>query len=75
MNKSPLDLNLYERFNIDQNYSAFKITFDDLDQDEVDNIEAEYVQKGYKIFHTEMESNGNGTFKYSLIIAKLEFTF
>lgn len=73
--KKPLNLELYQDYNIDQNYSAYEISFENLDQEEVDNIENEYVTKGYKIFHTEMASNSDGSFNYKIVLAKLEFTF
>lgn len=73
--KEPLNLDLYQDYSIDHKYCAFLITFKNLSQDEIDEIENEYQIKGHKIFHTEMNTNKDGTFDYKIIVAKLEFTF
>ena len=74
-NKIPLDLSRYEEFGINQGYMAFIVNFENVDEDQCDNIEADYLSKGYKVFHTEMARSKDNLFKYTVIIAKMGFTF
>lgn len=73
--KTPLDLSEYEKFGIDQRYTAYVISFENIHEDKCDNIEADYTQQGYKIFNTDMMRLDGHHFKYSIIVAKMGFTF
>lgn len=75
VNKTPLDLTLYSGFQIPQEYMAYKVQFENLDDSECENIEYEYIIQGYKIFHSEMQHGNAGKFSLKLIIAKNELTF
>ncbi len=74
-NKTALDLSKYEEFGIDQRYTAYMISFENIHEDKCDDIESDYTQQGYKIFHTDMMRLDGHHFKYSLIVAKMGFTF
>ncbi len=73
--KTPLPLDEYEQYNIPQEYSAFKLTFFDLDLQKIDDLEYEYQIQGYKIFHTDTVQARQGLYNFMLVIAKLEVTF
>lgn len=70
--KKPLDLNLYKIFEIPQEYMAYILEFENVDESESENLEAEYFQKGYKIFHSELTRTNSGLFDLKIILAKLE---
>lgn len=76
INKTPLNLDSYETFGIPQEYMAFDIKVENIDQESFDNLEAEYQGQGYKIFNSEMEREavGNG-FRCRIIVAKMGFTY
>jgi hypothetical protein len=75
VNKIPLNLELYEDYQIPQTYMAYTVQFNHLDDSECENVEYEYTITGYKIFHSEMERGNSGKFNLKLIIAKSELTF
>lgn len=70
----PLDFNSYEKYQIDQRYSAFKITVAGLTQEECDDFEYNYLQQGYKLFHSEIHREQAGALRLVMILAKLEST-
>ena len=74
-NKIPLDLSKYIDFGIDQAYMAFVVSFKDIGANECDDIEADYLSKGYKVFHSEMTRSQGNFFNYAIIVAKAGFTF
>ena len=74
VDRRPLALNLYEKFNIPQEYPAYIITISPIDLEAVDNIEFDYLSQGHKIFHSELERTKEGKFTLSLIIGKLAIT-
>lgn len=73
--KRPLDFDLYEEYFIDQRYQAFVITIDSLDENQCDDLEADYIQQGYKIFHVDTQRNKEGSFLLKMIVAKMDMTF
>lgn len=73
--KKPLGLDLYERYHIDQRYQAYVVSFNSLTEDQCDDLEARYIEQGYKVFHVEMERNAIGAFSLKIIVAKMEMTF
>ncbi len=73
--RKPLDLNLYEQYYIDQRYQAYVVSMESLDENQCDDIEAQYIQQGYKVFHVDTQRDKEGMFKLKLIIAKLDMTF
>lgn len=73
--KKPLDLGLYEKYHIDQRYQAYTVAFDSLTEKQCDDLEAEYIEQGYKVFHVEMERNAIGAFSFLIIVAKLDMLF
>ncbi len=76
VSKIPLDLNLYEEYAIHQSYSAFKLVVDNIDIEQVDQIEYDYMAQGYKIFYTDLvRKQQSNTFQLTMIIAKLAYTF
>lgn len=75
VDKKPLDLNLYDHFEIPQDYMAFEIIFTDIDQMQCDELEHDYFTKGYKIFHTELQRSSGALFSYKLIIGKAPLIF
>lgn len=75
VSKKPLDLNLYQKYDIPQDYMAFEITFSDVTQMQCDDFEHEYYVKGYKIFHTSIERSTGDLFIYKLVVAKSTLTF
>ncbi len=72
--RKPLPLDLYEKYNIPQEYPAFVITISPIELELVDNIEYDYLAQGHKIFNSELERTKEGKFTLSLIIGKLAFT-
>ena len=75
VNKQPLDLTLYDHFEIPQDYMAFEIVFTDISQMQCDELEHDYFTKGYKIFHTELQRSRGDLFTYKLIIGKAPILF
>lgn len=75
VDKTPLDLTLYESYGIDQSYSAIELIIKDIDVNDTDNIEYEYMSQGYKIFSSEMTQSNEGKFILKMICAKLSYTF
>ncbi len=73
--KKPLNLNLYSKYNIDHRYSAYEIFFDGVNENEIDDLEHEYLTKGYKLFSSELSRSSYGKFQLRLIVAKLEMIF
>lgn len=73
--KNPLDLNLYDHYGISQNYSAFEIVISDVELEECDNLEAEYLGQGYKVFYSEMIRIQGENYDLKLIVAKMSYTF
>lgn len=73
--KSALDFDLYEKYHIDQRYQAYVIHVESIDQNQCDDLEARYIEQGYKVFHVSMERNTEGAFDLDLIVAKLDLTF
>lgn len=73
--KKPLDLDLYKDYLIDQRYQAYVVTIDSLDENQCDDLENEYMQQGYKIFHVDTQRNKHGSFLLKMIVAKLDMTF
>ena len=73
--KAPLNFEDYEKYSIDQRYSAYIVQFNDISDQECDNLEYENVSKGYKVFHSEVSRGNQGFLNMTLIIAKLEAVF
>tara|TARA_B100001971_G_C18266370_1_gene593014 strand:- start:519 stop:758 length:240 start_codon:yes stop_codon:yes gene_type:complete len=75
VNKKPLDFNLYKDFGIDQSYSAFEVIISQIQLHEADDLETDYQVQRYKIFHSEILQNSNGTYDLKLIIAQSSHVF
>jgi hypothetical protein len=73
--KIPLNLDRYHEYEIPQEYMAFEVIFENIDQEESDNLEADYMAQGYKIFHANLERANAGMFNYKIIVAKAGYTF
>ncbi len=73
--KTPLNLDEYETYSIDHKYSAYIVSFTNLTDQDCDNLEYEYVSKGFKVFHSEVSRGNQGLLNMTLIIAKLEVVF
>ena len=49
---------------------------DNIDIEQVDQIEYDYMAQGYKIFYTDLvRKQQSNTFQLTMIIAKLAYTF
>jgi hypothetical protein len=68
--KTPLDLDQYENFEIDQAYQAYVIVIHDLEESKAEDLEYEYMQQGYKIFSSEMLRQTNGMLTLKLIVGQ-----
>lgn len=73
--KLPLAFNEYEAYGISQNYSAFLLNIKNISAEKADEIESDYQSQRYKIFHSELTTNTDGTYDLKLIIAQASFTF
>ena len=73
--KEPLNFDLYDKYQIPQQYQAFVITVNDIEQDRLDDIEYDIQKQGHKIFHTEVQRSNNNLFDLTLIVAQLTMTF
>lgn len=74
VHKTPLNLDHYADYEIDQSYQAFLVIINDLEMQEVEDLEYEYIQQRYKIFHSELLRQPNGLFTLKIIIAKASST-
>ena len=75
LTKTPLEFDKYQDYDIDQRYSAFVINITDIEEQQAEDFELEYTQKGYKVFNSSLERAHEGKFNLKLIIAKLEMLF
>lgn len=74
--KTPLNLDHYENYQIDQAYQAYVIIIHDLEEGGAEDLEHEYTQQGYKIFSSEMLRQTNGKFTLKLIVGlTADYTF
>lgn len=69
--KRPLDLEEYQHYEIDQQYTAYVIILDQITQQEAEDFEYDYLLKGHKIFSSQLERRAQKKFQLKLIIAKL----
>lgn len=74
-NKTPLELDKYNLYEIPQEYSAWVYTFNEVDQNRIDDIEYELQTQGHKIFHIETKRVQNGLFEIKIIAAKMPYLF
>lgn len=75
VSKEPLPLDEYDKFSIAHEYSAFVVEFKNISQEKADDIENDYQLQRYKIFHSDISINKNGSYDLKLVIASLSFTF
>ena len=75
MTFSPLDLNLYEQYEIPQGYQAYVLEVENISAERADEIEMEYQTQGYKIFHVDMTSKRSQGYLLKIIMAKNSYTF
>lgn len=73
VHKTPLNLNDYSRYEIDQEYTAYIIKFSGISEKEAEDYEYEYVLQGYKIFSSQLERSKGDQFELTLILARLIF--
>lgn len=71
----PLDLDLYEQYEIPQGYEAYLLEVENITSDRADEIEMDYQSQGYKIFHVDMTKNKSEGYFLKIIVAKNSFTF
>lgn len=74
-NITALNLTLYEKYSISQEYSAFIYEYLNIDQAQADNIESDLVSTGHKIFHSNLYRSQVGLFNLEIIVAKMPFVF
>ena len=70
--KTPLNLDSYEDYGISQSYQAYLVIINELEMQEVEDLEYDYIQQRYKIFNSELLRQPNGLFTLKIIIAKAE---
>ena len=70
--KTPLNLDHYDEFGIDQAYQAYLVIINDLEMQAVEDLEYDYIQQRYKIFNSELLRQPNGLFTLKIIVAKAE---
>lgn len=70
VNKTALDFSDYEKYSINQYYSAYKIDFEQILEQQCEDLELEYQQQGYKIFHSDLKRSSGEFFNLTLIVAK-----
>lgn len=75
MKFSPLDLDLYEQYDIPQGYEAYFLEVTKVTSDRADEIELDYETQGYKIFHVDLSKNKSADYSLKIIMAKNSFTF
>lgn len=75
VNKNALNFDQYSKYQIPQEYTAYVLEFQNLNDSECENMEYDYTVQGYKIFHSEMERNNIGLFSLKLIVAKSDIVF
>jgi len=73
--KDNLDLSEYDKYEISQQYTAYKYTYDFITQERADEIETELYTSGEKIFHVELVRQPKNLFQLIIIVGKLPFTF
>lgn len=75
MTFTPLDLDLYEDFEIPQGYEAYVLEVQKVTEERADEIEMEYEGQGYKIFHVDLNRAATSIYNLKIIMAKNSFTF
>ena len=73
--KRALDFDLYEKYSISQQYSAFILEYLNICQITADNAESDLAAQGYKIFHSNLYRAQDGLFNLEVIVAKMSFVF
>lgn len=73
--KKPLDFNHYEKYEIPQEYKAYIYEYLNIHADEIDDIEADLISQGHKVFHSNMTRVNANLFNVEIITASLSFTF
>jgi hypothetical protein len=73
--KTPLNFDLYAKYEIPQEYQAYIVILNDVEQQRLDDIELELQQSGHKIFHTEVNRSEKNLFDITLIVAQMSMTF
>jgi len=75
MTFKPLDLDLYQNYEIPQGYEAYVIEIDKITEERADEIELDYQGQGYKIFHVDLTRAATSIYNLKMIVAKNSFTF
>lgn len=75
MTFTPLDLDLYEDYEIPQGYEAYVLEVQKVTEERADEIEMEYEGQGYKIFHVDLNRAATSIYNLKIIMAKNSFTF
>ena len=70
VNKRPLDFNEYDNYEISHNYSAFEITFNSINKDDLEQFENDYLDQGDQVVVSEVMRLEGETFKFRLVILK-----
>jgi hypothetical protein len=66
LDKSPLSLDLYEKYQVSMGYEAFLVSIIDATFEEMDQYEQDLMLRNEKVFYSEMSAANNG--KYNGII-------
>lgn len=73
--KMPLNFDLYDKYEIPQEYQAWIVFVKEVEQNRMDDIEYDLQTSGHKIFHTEVERSQGNLFDITLIVAQAPMTF
>ncbi len=73
--KHPLKFENYEKYNINQGYTAYIYEYLNITQTQADDIESELITNGFKIFHSNLYRSQEQLFNLEITLAKMEFTF
>ena len=75
IHKTALDLNMYDDYGIPQEYLAYQVNVEDIDEQAFDDLEADYLAGGYKVFNSEMIRSSGELYNCRIIIAKMGFIY
>lgn len=68
IDKKPLPLDQYEKYQISQDYQAYIISILNITQEEMDNYESDLMSKREKLFHSDMQRSVGDKFNATLIV-------
>ena len=73
--KHPLKFEDYDKYSINQSYTAYTYEYLNITQVQADNIESDLIANGFKIFHSNLYRSQEQLFNLEVTLAKMEYTF